>query len=115
MLVFPNISLQKDFVFTEGSNFSISYDVPANLHPNVLWFKDGQKIIHGFNMTVEVAGTEGNLTIYKISLYKNALESDNNGVYYMMMTFGSIQFNVTSFTIKVEGDYMLMDNSSLQF
>ena len=66
-------------------------------------------------MTVEIAGTEGNLTIYRIALYKNALGSDNNGVYYMMLTFGTIQFNVTSFTIKVEGDYMLMDNSSVYF
>ena len=104
-LVWRNINFQKSLAVTEGLNFSVSYDVSTNIHPNVSWFKDNQIISYGFNMTTEVTGIESNLTVYRITLYKNIIGFNDGGVYHAMATFGPMQYNSTSFTIKVEGKY----------
>ena len=57
-------------------------------------------------MTTEVTGIESNLTVYRITLYKNIIGFNDGGVYHAMATFGPMQYNSTSFTIKVEGKYL---------
>ena len=62
-------------------------------------------------MPIEVVGAKSNLTLYRITLAKNNLKSEDSGIYHAKMAFGSIEYNMTSFSIKVEGKYMFDDKS----
>ena len=59
-------------------------------------------------MTVEIVGTKSNLTIYRITLSKDVLESGENGVYHATVAYGPFKYILNSSTIKVQGAYVAM-------
>ena len=108
-LIAKDTSTSTNFTPTEGSNFTLAFDIAVNLEPTVVWFRNGARLVQGYQLTKEVVGLHGNYTIYRFSLFKQTSNMTDSGRYEAFIVFGSHQTPWKQFALTITGEYIVLN------